>query len=255
LVVKWYLTIPGLLISLAMAGVTFSVVPPLYSSSGVAVLVQPKQPGASLANPLLGFDSGLTTTAAIMIQSLDAPTVAPRVSVSDRSSFHVKNASDATTGDVGVQPFIYINTQSPIADDSAAMVSRLIELARQDLADRQQTLRVRPTNYIRLETVVQPTKPKYLVGTQVAVSGAAFLVGIVVTIGLVLLGERFNVGRRREPDSVLPEDARHQQQAPWPPASDIPALSEPALAASPALVPSSASSPLVNARLDGQYPH
>src|SRR5882672_5861306 len=81
LIVKWYVMIPGLLLSLAMAGVTFSVVAPTYSSSGVAVLVQPKQQGGNSTNPLLNFDPSLNTTASIMIQSLNSPVIAPRVSV------------------------------------------------------------------------------------------------------------------------------------------------------------------------------
>ena len=40
LLAKWHLTIPGVLLSLTMAAVVFNLVPPLYESDGVAVLVQ-----------------------------------------------------------------------------------------------------------------------------------------------------------------------------------------------------------------------
>jgi hypothetical protein len=56
LLVRWYITAPGLLLSLAIAGVAFSLVPPQYRSDGTAVLVQLKPPGLNSANPLLTFD-------------------------------------------------------------------------------------------------------------------------------------------------------------------------------------------------------
>jgi len=252
LIVKWYVMIPGLLLSLAMAGVTFSVVAPTYSSSGVAVLVQPKQQGGNSTNPLLNFDPSLNTTASIMIQSLNSPVIAPRVSVSAGSSFSVKNVGTVTTGDPSQQPFMYINTQSQVRDDSAAMVYRLMDLARQQLVERQQALRVRPATYIKLDVVVDPTPPKYVIGTQVAASGAALLIGMIVTIALVLLGDRFDVNRRRASDAFPVED---ELLAPWPPVSGS-TLAEPdlavtanSLAAHPTFSPHTNS----NSRSEGQH--
>ncbi|WP_445185068.1 hypothetical protein ACTXG6_43145 [Pseudonocardia sp. Cha107L01] len=194
---KWHLTIPGVLLSLVISGLIFNVVPPLYASSGVAVMVQAGHTSARTSNPLLSFDPSLGTTAQITIASLNNPDTLSEVSVAAGSTFSVKNAGPETTGVLGAQPFIYFNTQSPIAGESAAMVYRLMDVARQNLTDRQKDLKVRAKNYISLQTVVEATPPKYVVNTQAAAAGAALLGGVLVTCGLILLWEHVLSSRRR----------------------------------------------------------
>lgn len=47
---SWYITMPGFLLSVAAAAVAFVLVPQHYTSSGTAVLVQPKLPGTNRQN-------------------------------------------------------------------------------------------------------------------------------------------------------------------------------------------------------------
>jgi capsular polysaccharide biosynthesis protein len=206
LLAKWYLAIPGILLSLAMAGVTFSIVSPLYTSSGMAVLTHPKQTGLRTSNSLLSFDSSLGTIAQITIASLNSSDTGPRVSGARGSTFSVKNSGPETTGLLGAQPFLFFSTQSSSANESSAMVYRLMDIARQNLIDQQVALNVRSRNFVNMQIVVEPTTPKYVVSGQVAAGGAAFLGGVAVSFGLILLWELLFESRARpvaDPDEAF----------------------------------------------------
>jgi hypothetical protein len=199
LVKKWYLTLPGLLLSLVAASMAFTLVPSTYSSTGVAVLVQSQTPRPGGTNPLVNFDPSLTTTTSIMVQVLNSPALLPAVSGLPGSSFSVKNMGDASANNASVQPFIYFYAQSRSAVDSTSMISRLMDLARRDLIDRQRSLLVRPNKYLSLTNVVEATGPKYVVGSQIAATGVAFMTGMMATIALTLLWARYVDARRHTP--------------------------------------------------------
>lgn len=194
---KWYLAISGVMLSAIAAAGMFSSVPATYSSSGVLVLVQPKQPGTNSSNPLLNFDTSLSTTAALLVQQLDTTAVALAVRTDPASTYTVKNVGEVTTHDLSVQPFVYLTTQSPSREDAVAMVSRVTAMAQQALQDRQDDLKVRRSSRVMLESVVDPTTAKYVFGSQVAATGGALMSGIATTLVLILAWERFVSTRRR----------------------------------------------------------
>jgi capsular polysaccharide biosynthesis protein len=199
LLIRWYITVPGLLLSLIIAGATFSLVPPQYTSSGVAVLVPPKKPeaGLSSANPLLNFNPSLNMTALVMIQGLNSPAVSTELGLTPgEDSFTVKNVNDASVDGKAGQPLIYVTAQSSIPEKSAAIVVSVVDMARQDLVDSQNDLRVSQRSGIRLVSVVAATPPKLVPGTRLVVSGVALMLGLIVTIIAACALSRFVLARR-----------------------------------------------------------
>jgi capsular polysaccharide biosynthesis protein len=209
LLVRWYITIPGILLSLALAAVTFVLAPPQYSSSGVAVLVQPKQSGKDpTTNPFLDFDSSLSTTALIIVQALDTPEAAAQIGLSPGGdSYTVKDVGTIDVGDQVVQPFIYIKSQASTAQASADIVNQVVEMGRQDLLDRQKSMRVLPQNYIKLDNVVDTTPPKPVLVVALAATGAVLLLGLIATFGLALLAQRAAASRRARREAAAAADA------------------------------------------------
>lgn len=190
---RWYIMIPGLILSLAIAAVTFARIPPQYTSSGLAVLVQSKQPGSNTDNPLLNFNPGLNTTALIIRQALDAPETAIELGLTPgEDTFTVKNV-DRANSDSG--PFIYVTAQSSRPAKSADIVTSVLDRARRDLADRQNSLHVSSHNVIRLESVVDATAPKVVANVALAVSGVALMLGLIVTIFFACACDRWIVSR------------------------------------------------------------
>lgn len=189
---RWYITVPGLLLSLVIAGIAFTLIPPQYTSSGIAVLVQPKEPGSKTYNPLLNFNSSLNTTALIMQQALNTPEAAIELGLTPgEDSFTVKNIDSGGSG----QPFIDVTAQSSIAAKSADIVANVLDRARDQLADRQSGLHVSSQNVIRLENVVAATTPKVVPGVPLAVAGVALMLGLTITIFAAVALDRWIAAR------------------------------------------------------------
>lgn len=199
LLVRWYITVPGLLLSLAIAGVALTLIPPQYRSEGTAVLVQPKPPGLNSANPLLNFDASLNTTTLILVQALNSPEVGNQLGLTPgRDTFTVKNAGSVAVSDGQQEPFISVTAQSTDPATSADIVARVMDMARQELSYRQNSLNVPTRNAISLESVVDATPPEPVRGTSLAASAAAFMLGIIATIAAARLWD-FAAQRIRHP--------------------------------------------------------
>lgn len=199
---RWYITVPGLMLSLAVAGITFSLIPPHYTSSGIAVLVQPKRPESlETANPLLAFNESVDTSALMLAEALNTPAVGYDLGLTPGTdTFTVKNVGSADVGGGIAQPFLYVTAQSSTPEKTADIVLDVMNMARRELADRQAALHVTRQNEISLESVVDVTTPKLAPGVSLAAAGAALALGIVVTIIVAYVLDGVLAGRRRRMD-------------------------------------------------------
>src|ERR1700704_6261830 len=73
LLVRWYITVPGILLSLGLAGGAYSFFPPQFGSNSTVVLIPAAQHGS---NSLLNFETGLSTSAEIIVESMNDPQIA-----------------------------------------------------------------------------------------------------------------------------------------------------------------------------------
>lgn len=202
LLARWGISVGGVLLTLAVAGMAYAAVPPQYTSTGNAVLVRPKQIGTNTANPLLSFDASLSTTALILIKSLNAPTTPDELGLMPgREKFTVQSATSSYAGDQIVQPFINVTAQSPSAARATAIVFAVLDRAQVDLRDTQKNLRVAQSEYIKFQTVVSSTPPKPVLTTALALPGAVVIVGLMVTIGCALLAQHLGRKSAPRPDS------------------------------------------------------
>jgi hypothetical protein len=217
LLLKWYITIPGLLLSLALAGATFVLAPPQYSSNAIAVLVQPKLTGKDApanANPLLNFDNSLSTTALILVQALDTPEAAASIGLyPGGDSYTIKDVGDVQVGDQIVQPFIYIKSEASTPDGAATIVDGVLGMAAQDLQDRQRSLKVLQQNYVKLDDVVPPSPPQPVLGIALGATGAALILGLIATWGFAMWSERRSERRRARQESEAAEAAEAAELA------------------------------------------
>ncbi|HZZ49012.1 MAG TPA: hypothetical protein VFE65_19195 [Pseudonocardia sp.] len=230
MLVRWYLTVPGLMLSLALAGLVFSLVPWQYQSTGVAVLVPTRQNGApsgadgDRTNPLMSFENSLSTTSMIMVQQLSTPEAQDALVSSPTDTFKAKNAADSSTPSVGsstVQPFIYITAKSFSASEAPALVERVLSTAGQQLAAQQKAMRVRPLSLIRLQPVVGPTEAKPVLIIPFAATGAALLLGILLTCALAVALHRASLRAARRAETREARETKLDQYAdsahsPWP---------------------------------------
>jgi hypothetical protein len=201
---QWFTMVSGLLLTTAAAALVFALVPPSYTSSGTVIVIPPSRPTNKPTNPLLALDSNLDTVALIVLQSLSSPVLPFRVGLVDG-----QDAVKITQGGLGpaasTGPFISITAQSPDAVRSPAIVSWVIALARQDLADWQRDLKVPNRKAVTLQGVVEPTPAKPVWLAPVGAAGGMLLLGLMLSTAMAWSIDWAATRRRQhQPAPVVP---------------------------------------------------
>jgi len=217
LYVRWYTTLAGLLFTALLAAGAFAVIHPQYTSSGTAVLVQPKRPETETANPLLAFNPSLNTTALIVVQALNAPQTADELGlVRGRDTLSASNeGSGVLRYDGSGQPFISVTAQSPEPQRSSEIVAWAMELAQQELTDRQGELRVTSHYAVLLQPVVSATPPVPVRSNQLRAVLLAVVLGLLITIAMVY-GVDAGIRRRKHSDAVRVPGTGSSVSDAWP---------------------------------------
>lgn len=196
---RWYITAPGVLLSLVIASTVFGSIPPKYTSSGIAVLVRQNNPTtASAINPAMGIDGTFTTTTLTLVQALDTPAVKAELGLREGvDNFTISNVGKSTANAGVDRPFLYITTQSSSPEKSTEIVVDVISVARQKLTDLQNDFHVRPQNQIKVESVVDATPPKTVMNKLFVVAGGVLILSIVVTCLVACAWDALIVTRQR----------------------------------------------------------
>jgi capsular polysaccharide biosynthesis protein len=180
----WHVSAAGLMLSCALAGIAFMLVPPKYTSSGTAVLVrQQRAVTDSSKNAMLDDNGALQTTALTLVQALATPAVKVELGLTPgHGTFTITNvASTPTMADSSDHPFLYVTAQGVAPEQSVNIVSEVMSLAREQLASRQHDLHV-PSRYrLQLDSVVEPTTPQRVMVTAFAGAGVVLALGIIAT--------------------------------------------------------------------------
>lgn len=196
---RWYITVPGVLLSLIIASTVFSSMPVKYTSSGIAVLVRQNNPTSAYAiNPVLGNDGGFTTATLTLVQALDTPTVKAQLGLREGvDNFTISNLGKSPAAAGGDHPFLYITTQSSTPQRSTEIVADVVSVAGQKLTELQNDSRVRPQNQIKIDSIVDATPPKAVMNMAFAATGAVLILGIVITCILACAWDRIIVAQKR----------------------------------------------------------
>lgn len=218
LVRRWYVAVPTLVMSLGLAAVTFQSVPSKFEANGSVVLLSPTG-GASTknddgqTNPLLGFDSSLTTVSTALTQVLLSPDVVTELTDQGATAdYQVGN------GNLG-GPFINVVADGQSPSEAQRTVRLVLKRARTELKNREIAYHAPPSTYIQVDDLVKPTEAKQLLGGKVRAAGAALALGLAASLSMAFLvesvGENRRERRRRErraamhPESMRPEPMRN----------------------------------------------
>jgi hypothetical protein len=205
---RWYIAAPAFLLSILAAVAVYASVPKTFSSTAVLVLTLPTT-GASqpadpqrppdLINPLMNFDKGLSTSAAILIQALSTPETAEALGVppGGQTWFQVTNGSNnpelLITG-----PFVFVQGNSNTKTGAMDIVKKVEERARLELANRQKELKAPSSTYITAVEVVPPTTPSALGGSRVRSAAAAAALGLIGGLAATFGFESVMVARAKK---------------------------------------------------------
>jgi hypothetical protein len=223
---RWYIALPVFVVSLGLAGAVFLSVSAQYESTATIVLTSPST-GATVGatgsqsgekiNPLLAFDGSLTTSAQIVIETLKDPAILKRYENVDGRPAEVAVGNGQLAG-----PFIVVVVTAGSADAATKTTASVLDLARQELASRQQSLQAPESTYIRADSVVSPTPGKALIGGKVRYAAVALVLGLIAGLTAAYGYESYKNYRRIHPEKVKqdknsrtrPEKSRTEKSRP-----------------------------------------
>jgi len=206
---RWFVALPALLLSLVLAAGVYASISPSYESRGVMVLTRSSGQSVSAEdlqrperiNPLLAFDSSLSTAAEILMQILQDPKTENSLGAEQAS-----NTSYLVTGGALDGPFLIVDATSDSAQTSRDITQRVLDRARDSLTQWQGSLGAPEQSYIRSYVIVEPTEPKEQVGGKVRFAGATLVLGLIGTLCAAFAAE--SLATRRRGGRELPDLAR-----------------------------------------------
>lgn len=216
---RWYVTLPAFLLSILLAAAVYSSVQKVYVSGAVIVLTEPltgaSQPADTskprdVMNPLLNFDRGLSTSAAILIQALSTPEAASELGTPPGGDTWFEVSNGSTNPELLITgPFIFITGNSTSRDGAKDIVQRVEKRAVEELATRQKEVKAPASTYISAVEVVAPTTGEAAGGSRIrsaAAAGALALMGsLAATFGFESFAQH-RARRRREGAGTVEDD-------------------------------------------------
>lgn len=207
LVRRWYVVVPAFAASLAGVLALYASTPIHYVSHSVLVLTtpltgsslpaNPEHPN-SIVNPLLNFEQGLSTSAAIIIQALGSPEVVAKLGASAEGDTRYQVTNGSTNPELLTSgPFIFIAGESATAEGARAIVERVVRQAEVQLADRQAELRAPQPTYITVDQVVPPTTAEAEKGSRARAAAAALALALVGSLASAFAAESLAQALRR----------------------------------------------------------
>lgn len=205
---RWYVAVPVFLVTIGSAGIVFLSAPTFYASTGTLVLtaptggstVDPTRPRVE-TNPLLAFDSTLRITSSLLIASLSTPESAAKIDATG-----AVNSLQVSNGQLD-GPFVAFKVESRSAEVSQATVRKLLDLANQDMIDRQTRLGAPRQTFINVVEVVPPTAPQAVITSRLRSAAVALALGLVVSLLSAYGFQSFTEARdRRRAGGAQPSD-------------------------------------------------
>ena len=206
---RWYVSVPIFVVSLALGGGVFFMVPTQYESTGTLVLTAPTSGGVTVinpkdatgpGNPLLDFQGSLTITTQLLIQSLSSPTVQQNI-VNQTGATTIQTGDGQTGG-----PFVVIVADAPSRAQAQKSVSLALQYASDELDQRQKALNAPASTFIVTQVVVSPTPATTKLSSKFKVGGIALAAGLVVGLASAFAWESVSQNRRRKAEQVREAD-------------------------------------------------
>jgi uncharacterized protein involved in exopolysaccharide biosynthesis len=198
---RWRVAVPVFAVSLGLAAGVYLSVHTDYESTGTIVLTSPTD-GARVAagakgpadqvNPLLAFDASLNTSATILIQKLQDPTVQDELlGENSKSGYEIGNGQ--LTG-----PFIVVVALARTPDEAKATVTKVLDRAKAELKQNQEALKAPASTFIAPVSIIDPTKGEPKTGGKVRFAAVALVLGLIASLASAYAMESFTQSRKKK---------------------------------------------------------
>jgi hypothetical protein len=207
----------ALLVALLLGLAAFIALPDRYVSTATLLLTTSPYNDTSstgggtvgpVSNPMFGFSRSLNTTAGIVVEAVNRDPSVDSLEATHRATITISDVGGAEfLGSNG--PFLFLTGTSTASSQAAQdVVVRGLQLTKKELADCQASLGAPTAQLISALTVIEPTIPTVSVVTRLEGAVLGFVLGFVVTLGVVHVREnrRFPTLRVAR-ESVAAKDA------------------------------------------------
>ncbi|MFJ3725212.1 chain length determinant protein [Streptomyces sp. NPDC090045] len=188
---RWYVLLPGLLVTGALVVGVHLVVPVTYrSQSTVTMLNSQKATEAYDGNPFLSTQASLTGMADGLARNLNSD-----ASLADLKKLGVTGTPEAKIADNALGPFMWLTVTGSDPDRVLESDRKLTAYAEKRLTEFQAKQNVGPDAMIRMATIVPPQKPVAETKTRLQYLVMAGGLGLVLSMVAAFYVE----ARRRSP--------------------------------------------------------
>ena len=205
---RWWVVVPGLLITAVVAVVAFNSITPTYQAHGTVVFYAPgklqlPEPNADPAsavrsNPFLGFDGSVGVTSEIVARSVVAPSVIRSITSRGASrSFTVEPDLNARG------PILQLTATAPTRAGSVAILDRGIAAMNGALAQQQTAVGASKDTWVQMATVRADRTPTLVTSGRAKTVAAIVVLGVALSIAAAFALDAILRARRRTVDEGL----------------------------------------------------
>ncbi|GAA2813234.1 chain length determinant protein [Streptomyces showdoensis] len=217
---RWYVLVPGLLLTAGLTVGAWLLVPTAYESQSTVALLNSRKGAAADGNPFLSMEPSLTGMADSLARNVNSD-----VSVAELKDKGLTEKYEAKIADNAQGPLLWLTVTGDDPDAVLKANKTLMEYTAQRLKDLQADQKVEADSMIRLTTIVPPQDPQAQMKSKVQylimAAGLGFVLSLVAT---------FFVEARRRHDAP----AKHRQTSPAAETADAADSADPAGEAVPA---------------------
>ncbi|MEU6933123.1 chain length determinant protein [Streptomyces sp. NPDC046385] len=177
---RWYVLVPGLLLTAGLTvGAWFSV-PTSYESQSTVALLNSRKGAAADGNPFLSMEPSLTGMADSLARNVNSD-----VSVSELKGKGLTEKYEAKIADNAQGPLLWLTVTGDDPDSVLTANKTLMAYTAQRLKELQADQKVEPDSMIRLTTIVPPQDPQAQLKSKVQylimAAGLGFVLSLVAT--------------------------------------------------------------------------
>ncbi|MFE6846442.1 chain length determinant protein [Streptomyces sp. NPDC057686] len=175
---RWYVLLPGLLLTAALVAGVYLLVPVEYRSQSTVTLLNSKKATVAFdGNPFLSTQASLTGMADGLARNLNSD-----ASLADLKELGVTGTPEAKIADNALGPFMWLTVSGSDPDRVLESDQKLTAYAEKQLTEFQAKQKVAPDAMIRMATIVPPQKPVAETKTRIQYLAMAGGLGLVLSM-------------------------------------------------------------------------
>ncbi|MBX0299441.1 hypothetical protein K2F54_05565 [Cryobacterium sp. 1639] len=204
---RWYIVIPGMLLTAAAAAGAWSMIPPGYERSSTQLLIPGALSMPDGANPYL-FLGGLSPAADVLVRAVGSENTRNEL-VADYPDVEIEILRDTSTAG----PVILIAVTAASDGDAREVLELLVDRTGTVLDELQETENIRAENRVTLLPITVDSQSVLDQRSRFIAVAATGLVGMTLTLLLAGLAEGWSASRaRRRKGDDQPSDPGQYDQ-------------------------------------------